>query len=531
MRHQTIADLLRAHARRSPERPFLTSGVDRFTFGELDAQTDRVAAGLYAYGVRPGDRVAMLSPNRTEVLELYFALAKVGAVQVPLNAYLKGEFLRHQLADSAATVLVADQAGIAAALPLLDQLPELARIVALDEPVASPSSSRQTSRYQHLRESDTAPPEIELNPADLMSIVYTSGTTGFPKGCMLPHGYYLRTGRVMADAMDIDDNDVLITALPLFHGAARMMCLAAGLLRGVQVVIEPEFRASTFLQRATDVGATLALGVGAMGSALLAQPPGPVDRAHRLRAFLLIPFPAARQQQFRERFGVDAWAELFGQTECVPITWNGLTSERAPDSCGKPGNDLDVVLLDDDDRQVATGQVGEICLRPHQPFAMFAGYWRNPDATLDAQSTLWYHTGDYGRSDENGCIHFVDRKKDAVRRRGENVSTLELEIAITAHPKIAEAAAHAVPSEATEDDIKVCLVLQPGNDLDPEELFTFFRETLPYFALPRYVEIVDELPKNAVGRVMKFQLRQRTSTDQVWDLDQLRLSVQRAERR
>jgi crotonobetaine/carnitine-CoA ligase len=305
MPDQSIAGVLRAQARRHPDRPFLTCGTDRLTFGELDERTDRVAAGLSALGVRPGDRVALLIPNRVEMAELFFALAKLGAIQVPLNAFLKGEFLRYQLADCTATVLVADSAGIAAALPLLEGLSGLTGIVCLDEPDAEVPDLLVT-RYADLRQTTSPLPEVEVTATQLMSIVYTSGTTGFPKGCMLPHGYYLRCGQVMVDTVELTDDDVLLTAMPLFHGACRMLVLAAGLLRGIEVCIEPEFRASTFLHRAAEVGATFALGVGAMGTALLAQPPGAVDRAHRLRAFMLIPFPPDRQDQFRERFGVDA---------------------------------------------------------------------------------------------------------------------------------------------------------------------------------------------------------------------------------
>jgi crotonobetaine/carnitine-CoA ligase len=181
---------------------------------------------------------------------------------------------------------------------------------------------------------------------------------------------------------------------------------------------------------------------------------------------------------------------------------------------------------------VATGQIAEICVRPRTPFSMYVGYWGKPEATLRAFSTLWYHTGDYGRRDHDGFISFVDRKKDAVRRRGENVPTVELENAIVTHPEIAEVAVHAVPSEATEDDIKACLVLAPGAHLDPDTLFPFLRERLPHFAVPRYVELLDELPKNAVGRVMKFQLRERPNTgDRVWDFERLGLTVRRDERR
>lgn len=247
---------------------------------------------------------------------------------------------------------------------------------------------------------------------------------------------------------------------------------------------------------------------------------------------MLVPFPPDRQDEFRERFGIDAWAEAYGQTECVPVTANPLSGDRSAASCGRPTPDLEVALLDDDDNEVATGQVAEICVRPRTPFSLFAGYWRKPETTLAAFSTLWYHTGDFGRRDPDGFISFVDRKKDAVRRRGENVSTVELENAIVAHPDIAEVAVHAVPSAATEDDIKACLVLQPGAELDPHTLFPFLRETLPYFAVPRYVEILDGLPRNAVGRVMKFQLRERPNTeDRVWDFERLGLTVRREERR
>ena len=234
---------------------------------------------------------------------------------------------------------------------------------------------------------------------------------------------------------------------------------------------------------------------------------------------------------FAHRFGVPTSSELFGQTECVPVTYSPLSGPRSIASCGRAAADLEVELLDDDDRPVPTGRVGEICVRPHEPLAMFSGYWNNAEATLATSRTLWHHTGDYGRADLDGFIFFVDRKKDAVRRRGENVSTMELEAAIATHPAIAEVAAHAVPSDATDDDIKVCLVLADGETIGPAELFDFFKDRLPYFAIPRYVEIVDELPKNAVARVMKHVLRQRPMTDAVWDLQALGFTVARSERR
>jgi len=524
---RVVGELLRAQARERPDARFVTCGESDLSFAEMDARSDRVAAGLWEAGVRSGDRVAIVCLNRIEMLELFFAVAKLGAIQVPLNAFLKGEFLRYQLADCQASALVVDAAAYAAVAPMLATLSDLRLLVCLDDPV--PAREGVAVRAYAQLPVAGAPPDVELGPADLMSIVYTSGTTGQPKGCMLSHGYYTRVARVTGELSEFTLDDVLLSALPLFHGAARMMILTAGLLHGLAVVIEPEFRARGLLERAIEVGATIFSGVGAMGTALLATEPSPLDRAHRLRAMMLIPFPADRQQAVAERFGVDVYAELFGQTECVPVTCNPLSGPRSGSSCGRPAADLDVALLDDD-RPVAVGSIGEICSRPREPYAMFSGYWAKPEATVETWRSLWHHTGDYGRADEDGFIHFVDRKKDAVRRRGENVSTQELEAAITTHPALAEAAAHAVPA-ASEDDIKVCLVLAPGHEVTPGELFAFFKDNLPFFAIPRYVEILPELPKNAVARVLKHELRKRPLTDVVWDLEALGMTVARQDRR
>ena len=526
-----VGELLREQARATPQHRFITCGASELSFAALDARTDAIAAGLAAAGVGQGDRVAIVSTNRIEMVELFFAVAKLGAIQVPLNVYLKGDFLAYQLMDSRARALVVDSSGAAAVAPLLERLAELRLLVLLDDSAPAPgASSMQVRRYADLAV-DADPPRVELKPSDLMSIVYTSGTTGQPKGCMLSHGYYTRVGRVMGEANEYRPDDVLMTAMPLFHGAARMMVLMAGLLHGLHVVIEPEFRGSGFLARAAEVGATIAYGVGAMGIALLGTPPSALDRAHKLRAMMLIPFPAERQQAFMDRFGIDAWAEGFGQTECVPVTWTPLSAPRRRASCGQPGSDLEVALLDDDDLPVPTGVAGEICVRPRRPLAMFSGYWGKPEATVEAFRWVWYHTGDYGRADADGFIAFVDRKKDAVRRRGENVSTQELEASIARYPGIVEVAAHAVPSEATDDDIKVCIVLAKDVAVTPQELFGFFKERLPYFAMPRYVEFMPELPKNALARVMKHELRKRPMTAEVWDFDALGFTVAHRERR
>lgn len=524
----TVPGLLRMWARQTPEHRFCAMDEHVFTFAEMDRRSDRVAAGLGSLGVGRGDRVAILSPNRVEILELFFALGKLGAIQVPLNSFLKGSFLKHQLAHSASVALVADADGLRAARPLMGELEHLHHVIALDGDDGLADVA--TSRYGEL-DSHNQPPATVVAPDDVMSILFTSGTTGLPKGCVLSHGYYARCGRITADGLNLSSQDSLYSSLPLFHAGGQLLVLIAALVRGLPITIDSVFSARRFLSRAREVDATVAIGVGAMGQALMAVPPDPHDRDHRVHSMLVAPMSPDTQAQFQARFGIDPWTEFYGQTECVPLSCAPRNGDRDRGGCGYPAADLEVALLGDDGREVPDGQVGEICLRPREPFAMFDGYWNDTEQTLQAFRGLWFHTGDNGRRRPSGELEFVDRKKDSMRRRGENVSSMEVEASIMAHPAVAEVAVHAVPSRQTEDDIKACIVLAPGATIGPDELFDHFRKTIPYFAVPRYVDLLDELPKNAVGRVMKHILRERGNSTSTIDFDQLGMSVAAADRR
>jgi crotonobetaine/carnitine-CoA ligase len=364
-----------------------------------------------------------------------------------------------------------------------------------------------------------------------MSILYTSGTTGMPKGCMLPHGWYMNGARVSSEMLEYRTDDVLFTALPLFHAWAQGIVMGA-LVHHLTAWVDPIFSVTRLLDRFIETGASVFTGVGAMGMAILGAPPSDKDRAHRVRVALMIPFTPDQQQHFLDRFGAVVLSQLYGQTECGAITYARLSDRRPPGSIGRAAPYFDVRLHDDDDREVPAGAIGEIVVRPKVSNALYLGYWRKPEATIDAWRNLWHHTGDYGRADADGFVTFVDRKKDALRRRGENVSSQELERAIASHPKISEAAVVGVPSPMTEDDIKTCIVLaSPDEGVEPEDLFRFFTQVLPYFAIPRYVEIVPELPKNATLRVMKHLLRDRGVTPETWDLEAMGFSVSREERR
>lgn len=519
---RVVGDLLRERATSAPDDVFVVCGPDRLTFGEADRRTDRIAAGLASLGVRRGDRVAFLSGNRLEFVEAFCACAKLGAVQVPLNVFLKGEFLHYQLADSEASVILVDEAGARAVSAMTSELPELRRLVCFDD-------TGEGASFAALRECADPLPDPDLSPADLLSIVYTSGTTGMPKGCMLPHGYYSYAPWVSRRMMDYSSDDIVYTALPLYHGWARGI-LGAALVHGLTAVIDPVFSPAGCIDRLAETGATAFCGVGMMGMALLATPPTAAEPLS-LRAALMIPFAPDDQRRFEARFGGTVVSQMYGQTECGAITQSVLGEEGNRASVGRPAPNYEVRLVDDDDVDVEPGTVGEVVVRPTVPNAMYRGYWRKPGETVRAWRNLWHHTGDYAVADAEGWITFVDRKADALRRRGENVSSLQLEAAISAHPKVAECAVHAVPSPMTEDDVKVCVVVAGDDPPTPEELFAFFRDALPYFAIPRYVELVDELPRNATMRVMKHLLRERGVTADTWDLETMGLVVERAERR
>ncbi len=524
-----IGELLKERAAKHPEQPYLGSDQTLLSYGEVDARTDRLAAGLAENGVTPGDRIAVISANRIEMLEVFFACAKSGAVEVPLNVFLKGEFLRYQLDDSQAETLVVDGPGWEAAAPLLEHLPGLKRVIAMDE-LSEVPASLDVVPWSALEASTAPTPTPDLSSASLQAILYTSGTTGMPKGCMLPHGWYMNGAKVASEMLEYRTDDVLFTALPLFHAWAQGIVMGA-LVHHLTAWVDPIFSVTRLLERFQETGASVFTGVGAMGMAMLGAQPTERDKGHRLRAALMIPFTPEQQQQFLDRFGAVVLSQLYGQTECGAITYAKLSDERNLGSIGKPAPYLDVRLFDDDDLEVPTGEIGEIVVRANVPNALYLGYWRKPEATIETWRNLWHHTGDYGRADEKGWITFVDRKKDALRRRGENVSSQELERAIAGHPKIVEAAVHAIPSPMTEDDIKACVVVEPGQDVKPQELFAFFKEVLPYFAIPRYVEIVAELPKNATLRVMKHLLREKGVTPETWDLEALGLAVAPGDRR
>ena len=529
----TIGALLLERAREAPDDPYILLGDRRMTYGGVAEASERVAGGLQRLGVAKGDRVALMLPNCEEYVFAYFACNRLGAIMVPLNTYLRGKFLSYQLTDSHATLLITDFLGLEQSRLALQSATDIKNIVLVGDgsDPTSVSNVPITSFNDFLGAAalDTLP---EITTTDISGIIYTSGTTGMPKGCVVTHGYCVSIARALCRHGYFAPRDRAITSWPIFHTGGYVYALLIPLVAKGSVVLEAQFSASGIIARARETGATVFWGMGAMAKAMLAQPPSPRDSDNALRFAFILPCKADVREEFQRRFGLeDVCAELYGQTECVPVTLKPLDRPRKRDSAGFPRPEFEIRIADPEDNALPTGSVGEILVRPKIANVMFAGYWNNPKASFEASRNLWHHTGDFGRVDDDGYLYFVDRKKDAIRRRGEFVSSMELEQALLGHPDIAVVAAHAVPSDMTEDDIKVWIVPVEGRSLNPEGLFEYCSEILPYFAVPRFVEVVPELPVNAMARVQKHELKAIPNTEKTWDLEKLGIVVSRDRRR
>jgi crotonobetaine/carnitine-CoA ligase len=486
-------------------------------------------------GVQFGDRVAVVLPNEQVAALAVFACARLGAIQVPLNTFLRGEFLRYQLGDSQASVVITDRLGLEQIREMASQLADLQAVILVGDIDPDQFSDLHLAcplvAHTDLMAADHDGHFPLVTPESTHMILYTSGTTGMPKGCLISHSYATSIANTLCDIGRFETGDRVLTPSPLFHASGQIFAMLSALRARGSIAIERQFHASTFMADAGDLGATALFAAGAVGAMLLAQPHRDTDHRHQVRRALFNGLPAEAQFALEARFGFRVIGEMYGHTEFVPITANRTYGPNCRESGGRPLPDVEVQVVDQDDLPVPAGQVGEIVARGRRPGLMFDGYWNNPQATVETWRNLWHHTGDLGRFDTDGFLHFVDRKKEAIRRRGEFVTARELESAIAKHPDVDAVAVHAVASELTEDEIKAWLVPAPGASLEPVKLFAFFREQLPYFAIPRYVEVIDRLPTNQYARVMKHELKARPNDDNTWDFQQLGLVVPRDERR
>jgi crotonobetaine/carnitine-CoA ligase len=510
-RERTLPTLIGRAAELFAERPCVEAGDVRLTYAGVRDAAAGYAGALAAAGIEPGDRVAALSENRWELLALLLGCAWRGATFVPVNAASRGPQLEHILGN-AGPRLLAFEPGLEERLEGLGKVPvELERVWRIGSDARTPWRGLPAEPFPG--PGDPAPAE-PVNPGDTVAILYTSGTTGPSKGVVCPHAQFTWWGEVVGDMLGLTEADTLYTCLPLFHTNA-LTAFVQALLRGGRFVVGPRFSASRFWERIVEADATVTYLLGAMVSILSAREPSPLDRAHRVRIALAPATPTAVWERFEERFGVSL-VDAHGMTE-TNAAIGPVDGEQRRGTMGRVMPGFDARVVDEHDAEVPAGVAGELVLRADAPFAFATGYWRMPEQTVQAWRNLWFHSGDRVVRDEDGYFRFVDRVKDAIRRRGENVSAWEVEQALLRHPALAAAAVVPVPSELGEDEILACVLPRAGEPLDPAELVRFCEPLLPYFAVPRYVDVVDELPLTENGKVQKFVLRERGVTPTTWD--------------
>jgi crotonobetaine/carnitine-CoA ligase len=531
LRDTPVAALARAVAAH-PGKVFLDFSGEKYTYGEFDQRSNRLAHALQALGVSAGASVASLLDNNIDAVTLWIALNKLSAISVPLNTALKGEFLRHQVADSGAEIVVCEAVYAPRLFEVADKLAGVKRLLHRGELADSgdwPALNFSVEPLDEHRGEDNSPIGSEPNPGELNALIYTSGTTGPSKGCMISGNQMCHVARLLLRAAPFGPDDVLWTPLPLYHMNAIATGVVSTLLVGATISIAPRFSVSGFWPAVEASGATVVSILGALGT-LLAQAP---DNAAMQRCFGQIhtvkgnPFPEEIKTLWRTRFGArHIGSNAYGLTEAL-ITSVPAGEPVPPGSSGRCAPEFDVRIFDDQDHPLPPGQAGEVVCRPLHPDIMFKGYWRRAEDTQKVMGNMWFHTGDIGKFDEAGFFYFVDRKKDYLRRRGENISSFEMESAILLHPEVEQVAVHAVQSNLGEDDLKVTALLVEHAQLTEEALCRWLVDRVPYYAVPRYIEFRAGLPVNPQGRVLKYQLRDEGVTPATWDIEKSPIKVKR----
>jgi crotonobetaine/carnitine-CoA ligase len=502
-RFTSVPELMAHRAQHDGDRVAVTFEGASCTYAELDERAARFQGWLEEAGVRAGDRVVILMRNSLEFLYVWLGCARAGAVGVPLNTSSMGETLTHPLAHSEAVGIVADD-DLLETVRASDGVPELWQLATSDVGAAIAQAPA------------AAQPHAVTGP-DPMNIIYTSGTTGLPKGVVLSHTSYVNTGGYFAHHLGLNRDDVLHTCLPLFHCNAQQTTFMAAFTLGARVALNGKFSVSRFPQWLAESGATVTNLLGAMLALLSKTEPAEADAATPLRYIVAAPVPEDLHGRIEERYGVRV-VEGYGLTETGTMACMNPPDDRRPGTFGLPLEHTELRIVGDDGQDLGDDEKGELWVRSLVPHAFMTEYFREPEKTAEALDGGWFHTGDICRRRPDGYYVFVDRLKDTIRRRGENISSFLVEKAILEHPDVLEVAAIGVPSELSEEDVLVAVVARPGSGLDEAAIHTFATGALGDFMRPRYVELRDDLPRTETGRVHKFSLRQESHAD-AWDAE------------
>jgi long-chain acyl-CoA synthetase len=495
-----LRQLIETRADDAPDKVFLIDEADarRWTYREFDASVNRAANMLSARGVAKGDVVSLLMPNGAEYVIAYFACFKLGALAGPVNSLLKPEEIAYVVGNSEARTLLVNTGFISSVEEARAGLPLLEEVIVFDDETMTREFSDEPAESWAGR---------ELTKDDLGVIIYTSGTTGKPKGCLLTHGNLIANARQIASWLKFTAADRLLTVMPLFHMNAVSVTTMSALYAGGSTVVSPRFSASRHWQIVSDLQITSFGSVATMLSMLLAKYPDGVPvglKIDQLRFAMCgsAPVPAEVMRRFEETFNCPV-VEGYGLSESTcRSTFNPPDERRRAGSCGLPiGNEMKV--FDEDDREVAVGETGEIVLRGEN---IFKGYFKNDDATARAFRSGWFHTGDVGHRDADGFFYIVDRKSDMIIRGGENIYPREIDELLYQHPAVATAATVGVPDELYGEEVAAFVVLKDGASATAEELIDYCRARLADYKCPKIVRLVADVPKGPTGKVLKREL-------------------------
>ena len=527
LQERVLPKVLRCAAEAQPERPFILHGDAVLTYAQTERLSTQLAQGLKKWGVAKGARVGMVLDNSPRYLLTLFAVAKLGALNVPINTAARGDLLRYYLQDAGCThVIVQDSylevlrvAWPGANLPValvraeqrscVDKLPSWEDLLADGEALCESSVG------------------FEVNAWDPWLILYTSGTTGPSKGSLCPNAHSLTIGRTQATRMALEPSDRLYTCLPLFHGNALNYSMLTALWARATVALETRFSARRFWPDIHHYRATQFNGIMAVTSILEKLPVTPEERDNPVRIAALVP-PPPNRRQLEERWGLKIMSQYALSEACpVAVLAPGEAYDK-PRTSGRVAENVELRIVDENDIDVPRGTPGEMIIRTREPWTMFCGYYGKPEATLAAFRNLWFHTGDRAYLDEDGYLFFVDRVKDAIRRRGENISAFEIETILRGHDAILEVAAVPVPSELGEDDVAVFIV-KASAELTEGDVIAYAVRNMAYYMVPRYVKFVDDLPKTPSQKVSKPAIREQAKATyrEMWDREAFGIEVNR----
>jgi carnitine-CoA ligase len=516
-----LPQILRRRAEAHPDRDYLRFGSGEWlSYGEVNARTNRIANALLARGLQKGEAVAMLMPNCADNLPAWFGIQKAGGVQCPINTAYRGDFLTWVVNLPKARFLIISDEYLDRLDRIADELPHVEHVIVWrsSEPTG-PDPAIRWEPFDALWEGSDAEPGIDVRWTDDARIMFTSGTTGRSKGAVKQQASDYFSGRTYNNVCEVTDEDTFFSCLPLFHSNAQVLAAYPAMIAGARVAYVARYSSERFWSQVIDADATIVNTVSAINYFIWNTPPSELDRAHRVSRIMAMPAPKDIFEPFQERFGI-RFTEGYGLTETGMVTYHPPGRPMRPGSCGlaTPGFRVSIVNPEDD-MPLPADTPGEIVVDMAIPNIVMRTYAGMPEKTAEDFRNLKLHTGDLGRMDADGYVYFMDRVKDYIRRRGENVSSMEVETVVAGHAHVLEAAAIGVRASegaGAEDEILVCVVAR-GGVVDHHDLLTHCADRMPYFAVPRYVRIVSELPKTPTARVRKVELREIGITADTYD--------------